>query len=237
MPAYEPHPDIPLFPHPLLADESGLLAIGGKLSVDWLYTAYAFGIFPWFGEWEPILWWFPRPRAILRPDALRVSKSLRSTLRKGKFRVTFDNDFTRVIRSCAEVPRPGQDGTWIVPEMENAYIDFHRAGYAHSVEVWDEDQQLVGGLYGILMGRIFFGESMFSVESDASKVALVHLVERLNQLGVKLIDCQQDTPHMRKMGAVAMPAEKFYLEVAMNLKNVLLNVNIGKGILSGFQNA
>jgi leucyl/phenylalanyl-tRNA--protein transferase len=209
MPIYQLPDRLPVFPHPLAAHESGVLAIGGDLTPDRLRLAYAYGIFPWYNEEQPLLWWFPDPRCVLFPDKLKVSKSLRSKLQKEEFSVTLDQCFDRVIMRCREIPRKDQEGTWIHPEIAVAYMELHRVGLAHSVEVW-QDGDLCGGLYGVSLGRIFFGESMFSDASDASKVALFHLVSLLKQRGFTLIDCQQDTPHLRSLGAELISAPEFY---------------------------
>ena len=182
-----------------LRSPNGLLCAGGDLSPARVIDAYSHGIFPWFSEGDPILWWSPDPRMVLFPDELRISHSLRKTLARGTFDTRVDTAFRDVIGACA-APRHGQSGTWILPEMVAAYTALHEAGFAHSVESW-RDGELVGGLYGVALGRVFFGESMFSREPDASKVALVRLVERLRLHGADLIDCQQATPHLASLGA------------------------------------
>ena len=201
-------PDVSL----ALTDPDGLLAIGGDLSVKRLLTAYRKGIFPWYNEDQPILWWSPNPRAVLFPDNLKVSKSLRKTLRKKQFTVSFDKDFEGVIQACAE-PRATQSGTWISNEMQQAYIRMHKEAHAHSVECW-LDGELVGGLYGISTGNIFFGESMFSRTTDASKVAFVYLVRHLQNKHYRLIDCQVSSDHLETLGASDIDREEFvnYLE-------------------------
>jgi leucyl/phenylalanyl-tRNA--protein transferase len=199
--------DRPVFPPPELADAEGLLAVGGDLSIERLLAAYSRGIFPWYDA-APILWWSPDPRAVLFPGELRVSRRLRRTIRSGRFETRRDKSFDRIIRACAEVPRPDQPGTWITPEMQRAYTLLHRRGYAHSVGAWREGR-LVGGIYGVRLGRCFFGESMFHTESDASKVALVALVDWMASDGVLLIDCQVATDHMRRMGAREIPRAEF----------------------------
>lgn len=183
-----------------LTGPNGLLAAGGSLAPARLLAAYRRGIFPWYSPGDPILWWSPSPRMVLMPDELRVSRSLRRRLRQGIFTVRFDEDFATVMRHCAETPRAGQDGTWISTEMQAAYGRLHELGYAHSVETYS-DGVLVGGLYGVVLGRVFFGESMFSHVSDASKVALVHLVALLRRQQFGLIDCQMATPHLASLGA------------------------------------
>ena len=190
-----------------LRSPNGLLCAGADLSPARLLDAYSRGIFPWFSEGEPILWWSPHPRMVLFPAELKVSRSLRKAVAKGIFETRFDTAFAEVMRACAE-PRDGQAGTWIVPEMVAAYTRLHELGFAHSVESW-RDGRLAGGLYGILLGRVFFGESMFSRETDASKVALVKLVARLEALGVGLVDCQQATRHLASLGAREIPRREF----------------------------
>ncbi|NPA94247.1 MAG: leucyl/phenylalanyl-tRNA--protein transferase [Thermodesulfobacteria bacterium] len=196
------------FPPVELAREDGLLAVGGDLSVKRLITAYRRGIFPWYNEGEPILWWSPHPRLVLFPDELHVSKRLERIIRQGRFRITFNTDFRGVIEGCATAPRRGGEGTWITEEMKDAYERLHRHGYAHSVEAWEGDE-LVGGLYGVLLGKVFFGESMFSRRSNSSKVAFVHLVRELAPQGLKLIDCQVETGHLRRFGARLIPRSRF----------------------------
>lgn len=191
-----------------LKEPDGLLAVGGDLAPQRILSAYRHGIFPWFSPGQPILWWSPDPRAVLFPDQLKVARSLRKTINKGSYQVRFDTAFARVIRACAATPRRGQNGTWITPEMQQAYIRLHEMGYAHSAESWHGDE-LVGGLYGMRLGRVFFGESMFSHRSDASKVAFVHLVRRLQEEGVVLIDCQVTTDHLLSLGAEEIPRRRF----------------------------
>ena len=188
--------------------EGGLLMVGGDLSPQRLLCAYARGIFPWYEEGSPILWWSPDPRCVLFPEKLHVGSSLRRALNAGRFRFSVDACFDRVIRACADAPRPGQNGTWLVPDMVAAYERLHRLGHAHSVEVW-QDGELAGGLYGVLVGRAFFGESMFHRRSDASKAAVVHLAAWLRERGVAMVDCQQTTPHMLRLGAEEIPRSAF----------------------------
>ena len=196
------------FPDPRSASDEGLLAYGGDLSSSRILTAYKQGIFPWYSQGDPILWWSPNPRLILYPHNFKVKKSFRRVLRSGKFSVTFDERFSDVIRYCATVPREGQNSTWIVPEMEEAYIRLHEEGFAHSVEVYKEEK-LVGGLYGISMGKAFFGESMFSLVPDASKVAFKALSDVLGRRGYDFIDCQMKTDHMISLGAEVVEREVF----------------------------
>lgn len=191
----------PLFPPVSHAEEDGLLAVGGDLSPERLLAAYARGIFPWYTEGKsPILWWSPDPRMVLFPEELRVSKSMQQLIRREAFRVTYDQAFTSVIEACGSVPRPGQDGTWLGSAMMGAYEELHRLGHAHSVEVWQEGK-LVGGLYGVAMGRTFCGESMFANVSNASKYGFITLVRDLVEAGFQLIDCQVHTEHLESLGA------------------------------------
>lgn len=190
-----------------LEEPNGLLALGGDLSAPRLLYAYAHGIFPWYGEDQPILWWSPDPRMVLLPAELKVSRSLRRRLRRGDYRVTTNRAFRRVVEECA-APRATQTGTWIVPEMVEAYCRLHELGHAHSVESW-HDGTLAGGLYGVAIGSVFFGESMFSREPDASKVALAHLCE----LGFALIDCQLPSEHLARLGARTVPRSDFCARV------------------------
>lgn len=188
------------FPDVSEADEHGILAVGGDLSPQRLMLAYQSGIFPWFGSDEPILWWSPPQRMVLFPDELVISKSMRSILRKEVFTVTFNKDFRAVISNCSQISRNGQQGTWISEEMIEAYVKLHELGYAKSVEVW-QNNELVGGLYGIDLGHVFCGESMFSRVSNASKVAFITLVENLKTRKYKLIDCQVHNDHLESLGA------------------------------------
>lgn len=197
------------FPPVEFASPEGLLAVGGDLRAERLLEAYRHGIFPWYNDGQPILWWSPDPRCVLFPPELKVSRSLGKTLRSGKFRVTFDTRFGDVMRACAG-PRPQnpQGGTWITEGMLDAYERLHERGYAHSVECWRGDE-LVGGLYGVALGGAFFGESMFSRATDASKVALVRLVHQLAAWGFQIIDCQMTTPHLLSLGAREIRRDEF----------------------------
>ena len=190
-----------------LREPDGLLAVGGDLTVARLLAAYRRGIFPWYSAGQPILWWSPDPRMVLFPEKLHVSRSLRKTLRRNRFRLTVDHDFEAVIAACAE-PRRDEAGTWITEEMRLAYIRLHRAGHAHSVEAWEGDR-LVGGLYGVAIGRVFFGESMFSRVSDASKVAFACFVRHLAASGFELVDCQVHSAHLASLGAETIPRHRF----------------------------
>ncbi len=205
-------PEQPFPPaHLAMREPNGLLAIGGDLHPRRLLRAYAYGVFPWYNPDEPILWWCPNPRAVLVPDALHVSRSLRRTLRSGRFALTVNQQFAAVMEGCA-APRQLTHGTWLGDDMRRAYEVLHQQGHAHSVEIW-EDGALVGGLYGVAIGRMFYGESMFSRQTDASKVALAALCERLLAHGFALIDCQVASPHLMSLGAVEWTRERF-LEVA-----------------------
>lgn len=200
--------DAPVFPDPALAEENGLLAIGGDLSVTRLLAAYSKGIFPWYSEGEPPLWWFTDPRLVLFPDEFKVSKRLARTLRNTAFSISYDAEFDKVIDSCAAVRTESGKGTWISNDMKMAYLQLHLAGYAHSVECW-LDGELAGGLYGVSLGNVFFGESMFTRISNGSKAALVALVERLKQQGVAMIDCQMTTSHLLTFGAREISGTEF----------------------------
>lgn len=193
------------------AEDNGLLAVGGDLAPERLLLAYRLGIFPWY-EKNPILWFSPDPRMVLRPEDLRVSRSLRRTLRKGVYRITLDTAFERVVEGCARIKRPGQRTTWITPGMRRAYAELHRQGVAHSAEAW-QGEALVGGLYGVCLGGAFFGESMFAKAKDASKAAFVALVERLAAWGVGLIDCQVHTEHLARFGATEWPRRMYLAEL------------------------
>lgn len=190
-----------------LHEPNGLLAIGGDLSAERLIEAYRHGCFPWYQEGQPLLWWSPDPRTVLFPKELHLSRSLRKTLRQKAFQITFDRDFAGVIQACA-APRDYADGTWITTDMQRAYLRLHERGIAHSVEVWQEGA-LVGGLYGLAIGQLFFGESMFSRTDNASKVGFATLVTRLEQWGFVLIDCQMPTQHLHSLGAREIPRDQF----------------------------
>ena len=195
------------FPPPQLASKEGVLAIGGDLNIDRLLLAYQTGVFPWYSDGDPIIWWSPDPRLVLFPDEIRVSRTLEKVLKKNQFQVTMDTRFEQVISECAGTRRD-KEGTWIVDDMIDAYISLHRAGYAHSVEVW-QDENLAGGLYGVSLGRAFFGESMFTNISNASSVGLVKLVEYLKDISFSLIDCQVRTDHLIRFGAREIPRSQF----------------------------
>ena len=201
-----------LFPDPALAEEDGLLAVGGDLSVERLLLAYQNGIFPWYSDDTPILWYSPHERFVLFPDELKISKSMRQVMRSGRFMVTRNQYFETVIDACAITEREGQDGTWITADMRKAYLQLHQQGHAHSFEVWDNDQ-LAGGLYGVVVGNVFCGESMFSRVSNASKTALISLVQSGE---FNLIDCQVHTEHLESMGA-RMISRGEYMSILRNM--------------------
>lgn len=206
-----------IFPHPAQTDASGIVAVGGDLTQETLLLAYQYGIFPWYGQGEPALWWFPDPRAILYPANIRIQKSMRPYFNKDKFSVSLDKEFNQVITQCRKPERKGQeDATWIHDEIMVAYCRLHQAGYAHSLEVWEEGV-LAGGLYGVALGKVFFGESMFSSISNASKFGLIALCHFLKFHGFHLIDCQQDTPHMRRMGSEVISADAFLDHLQRNV--------------------
>lgn len=206
-------PERHLFPDPVLADPSGLLGVGGDLSPERIMLGYRMGIFPWYSDEQPILWWSPDPRMVLRPEELHIPRSLAKRIRRGDYRITFDQAFEDVIRACGATPRPGQDSTWITEDMVNAYVELHARGVAHSVEAWSGDT-LVGGLYGVAIGRMFCGESMFAHASDASKVAFVTLVRQLERWDFPLVDCQVHTNHLARFGAIEVPRVDYLQELS-----------------------
>ncbi len=201
------------FPHPRYADRRGLLAIGGDLSPERLILAYRNGIFPWFNEGDPICWYSPNPRMVLFPEKIKISKSMKQVLERKYFNISFNSAFEEVMRSCSMIPRSDQFGTWISEDMIKAYTEMHQLGYAHSVEA-RQNGELVGGLYGIALGKCFFGESMFAKVSNASKAAFISLVKKLEDMGFWLIDCQIYTSHLASLGAELIPRDSFleYLE-------------------------
>ena len=206
MPIYQLTDEI-IFPKPELAEEDGLLAIGGDLRWERLLLAYCNGIFPWYSDDEPILWWCPKLRFIIKPNEVRISKSMKRVFNRGEFKVTFNNDFEGVIRRCKEL-RENKEGTWITDDMKEAYINLFNKGFASSVEVYKEEK-LVGGLYGVNIGRCFFGESMFSTETNASKVALISICKRLEEENYLFLDCQMHTNHLESMGGKFVSWEDF----------------------------
>ncbi|MBF0227360.1 MAG: leucyl/phenylalanyl-tRNA--protein transferase [Desulfobacterales bacterium] len=205
------------FPPPKFADKSGLLAVGGDLSIDRLLLAYKMGIFPWYSDNEPILWWSPDPRFILIPNEITISKSLKKVIKKKQFTITMDNAFKDVIMWCANIRTLNGQETWLVNDMIKAYLRLHKAGYAHSVEAW-LNNELVGGLYGVSLGKCFFGESMFTRVSNASKIAFAHFVEHLQALSFDLIDCQIKTEHLKNFGAKPIQRETFLNLLQESLK-------------------
>ncbi|MFW6020435.1 MAG: leucyl/phenylalanyl-tRNA--protein transferase [Bacteroidales bacterium] len=220
MPVFELPTDKIIFPHPSLAEENGLLAVGGDLKPERLLQAYANGIFPWYSEGEPVLWWSINPRMVLFPEEFKVSKSLRRLIRKQKFEVTLNYNFTGVISHCASVPRFNQEGTWITKDMIQAYENLHESGYAHSFESW-YDNQLVGGLYGVSIGKAFFGESMFHTMSDASKVAFYYFIFHLRSAGFYLVDAQLYTDHLASLGARLIGRDEYLQKLYKAVKSKL----------------
>jgi leucyl/phenylalanyl-tRNA---protein transferase len=209
------------FPPPQFADPSGLLAVGGDLSQKRLLLAYRMGIFPWYTQGDPILWWSPDPRLVLYPDAMNISTRLKRVIRQSIFDITFDTAFDRVIHACAQTRVKENQGTWILDEMINAYCHLHESGYAHSVEAWHEGR-LAGGLYGVSLGGCFFGESMFTIVTNASKVALAALCVFLQRLSFDFIDCQVASGHLMRMGASEISRARFLMELAKTLKRSTL---------------
>ena len=208
MPVYQLIPEISLFPPIEEAEDDGLLAVGGDLTKERLLGAYRRGIFPWYEVGQPILWWSPDPRLVLFPDELKISRSLRKVLRKEQFEIRFDTAFQEVIKSCADVRTKQGEGTWIIPEMQQAYTELHQEGFAHSVESW-LDGKLVGGLYGISIGQCFFGESMFHLQDNASKVAFYYLNKYLLENNFDLIDCQFVNDHLLRLGVKIISSDEF----------------------------
>lgn len=212
------------FPDPREANVDGVLAIGGDLRPDRLLFAYEIGVFPWYNPPEPVIWWSPNPRCVLYTDELRVSKSMRNVFNQKKFSITYDEAFREVIEGCRDAPRSHQDGTWISSEIIDSFTWLHKLGVAHSVEVW-ESGKLVGGLYGISLGRMFFGESMFSLVSNASKAGFIHLVHTLNKMDFKLVDCQIYNDHLGRLGATEIPRDNFLMELDEALKKDTIQGN------------
>jgi leucyl/phenylalanyl-tRNA--protein transferase len=207
-------PEPLVFPDPTLSEPSGLLGVGGDLSAGRLLLAYRSGIFPWYSDGQPILWWSPDPRMVLHVDELEVPRSLAKRVRQGRYRITLDQAFGQVIRRCRSAPRPGQNGTWLTAEMVAGYEALHALGHAHSVEAWSPDGELVGGLYGVAVGKLYCGESMFADAPDASKVAFVHLVGQLRRWGYPLVDCQVYTEHLARFGAQEIPRVDYLKAIA-----------------------
>jgi leucyl/phenylalanyl-tRNA---protein transferase len=213
-----------IFPHPSLADENGLLAVGGDLSPERIITAYSNGIFPWYNKNEPILWWSPDPRCVMFPGNFKISKSLRLLLKKNIFEIRFDTNFKKIIDNCAKVHQANDSDTWITREMKKAYILLHNLGHAHSVEVY-LNQKIVGGLYGIAIGKVFYGESMFHTVSNASKVAFYYLIERLKHWHFDIIDNQTTSEHLLKMGSEEIERD-FFLNIIK--ESICKKGNVGK---------
>ena len=206
MPIYQLTDEI-MFPNPEFAEEDGLLAVGGDLRWERLLLAYCNGIFPWYNDEDPILWWCPKPRFIIKPNEVKISKSMKRVFNKGEFKITFDNDFQGVISKCKEL-RENKEGTWITDDMKEAYINLFNKGFASSVEVY-KNEKLVGGLYGVKIGRCFFGESKFSTETNASKLALISMCKKLEREGYLFLDCQMHTNHLESMGGKFVSWEEF----------------------------
>lgn len=207
-----------IFPHPYLADRDGFLAMGGDLAPERLLSAYQSGIFPWYNDNTPLLWFATHPRLVLFPDKLKVSKSMKQLIRRNTFEVTIDTAFNEVIEHCAKQRRQNQDGTWITSALKDSFLTLHEMGYAHSVEVW-ESAELVGGLYGMALGKVFYGESMFALKSNASKYGFISLVKLLQEHSFELVDCQQDTAHLRSFGAELISKEDFHNRLKQNALN------------------
>lgn len=207
--------DLMPFPDIRNAGPDGLVAIGGDIEADRILMAYENGIFPWYSHEEPILWWSPRPRLVLIPEEVKISKSLDRTVRKQLFQYSIDQDFLSVVLQCKSISRKDQNGTWLNQELVECFTELHTLGYAHSIEIWKDDD-LVGGLYGLAIGNIFCGESMFSKLPDASKYGLIALCQHLSRLNFTFIDCQQDTSHLRTMGAKTMEIDEFYNKIELN---------------------
>lgn len=215
MPIFQLEDNNVQFPPARMTDESGILAVGGDLSPKRIIEAYASGVFPWFNPEDPLLWWSPDPRCVLFPENIKISKSMRQLFRRNTYKVTFDQDFAGVIKACKDIYRPDQGGTWITEEMEDAYNQLHKIGFMHSVEVWDNNE-LVGGLYGGAMNKAFFGESMFSKKSNASKYGFIMLCKNLIENDYEIIDCQMHTPHLESLGAEEIPRDAFLLYTDRN---------------------
>lgn len=226
MPLYSLTKEI-AFPDPHFAEEDGLLAMGGDLSPERLLLAYSHGIFPWYSDDSPILWWALNPRMILKLDDFKVSKSLLSKIRKANFEIRFDSNFEEVIHNCSKSIRKDQESTWITKDMKTAYLQLHKMGFAHSVETY-VNNELVGGLYGVSLGRVFFGESMFHKQTDASKIAFYHLVKQLKAWNFDMIDAQMETSLLNSFGALNITFESYYVDLQASLKNKTYRGNWGK---------
>lgn len=218
MPVFELDSSSYIFPHPNQAEPDGLLAVGGDLSAERLINAYANGIFPWYAKGDPLLWWFTHPRLVIIPDEFTVGKRLMRYWRKTPYTFTYDKAFAQVIDKCGRTREDNSEDTWIFPEMKDAYINLFRLGFAHSVECWSNGK-LVGGLYGVCLDKVFYGESMFSTVSNSSKFSLIHLVHKAQQLDIRLIDCQMTTKHLLQFGAREMEGSDFYNLIKKLIKN------------------
>lgn len=207
---------VDIFPHPYLAEEDGLLALSAGMTPSKILLAYQFGIFPWSNDEEPVLWWYTHPRCIVYPSKVKVSKSMHQVMKSGRYHWTMDKAFDKVIEKCQKVKREGQSATWITENLKNCFIKLHNQGFAHSVEVWDQDD-LVGGLYGLSLGKIFFGESMFSDKSNASKFGFIKFAQWLEAKGFNLIDCQQETEHLISLGAEMVSGVEFFKTLKSNI--------------------
>lgn len=216
-----------IFPDPELADEDGIIAVGGDLSAERLLTAYRAGIFPWFSEGQPIIWWSPQPRSVMFPEDIKISKFMKKLIKKNEYTVTFDKCFETVIEKCKNLRK---DNTWITEKMSKAYINLHKQGFAHSVETWFENE-IVGGLYGVSLGKCFFGESMFSTRSNASKFALIQLASRLKKKEFLFIDCQVHNSHLESMGAVEIERRLFLGLLKEGLEYQTLKFDWGKYLI------
>ena len=205
-----------IFPNPRFVTKDGLLAYGGDLNPDRILMAYRKGIFPWYSKGDPILWWSPDPRLLLYPNDFKIHRSLRKKLRQKRFTIKLDHNFKTVMQHCANIPRQGQNGTWILPEMVESYYLLHMRGFAHSIEVYDENGDLIGGLYGVSVGRAFFGESMFSLKPDASKIALAYMVELAKLWSFYFIDCQIPSDHLIRLGATVVERDRFLDELEIS---------------------
>lgn len=216
-----------IFPDPRQMGEEDIALVGGGLSSDLLLNAYQIGLFPWYNPGEPVMWWCPRERMILHPREIHISHSMRNVINSNVFRITADRDFEEIMVACAHIPRSGQEGTWITDEIIDNYLKLHKLGYAHSIEVRDHTDEIVGGLYGVSMGRAFFGESMFSLQPNASKFAFIRLCQRLEELNFSLVDCQVYTPHLESLGANPVARNHFLNELENALTHPTIKGNWG----------
>ena len=218
MPVYSLHPDVASFPSAKLTEKHGILAVGGRVEPEWLLIAYRLGIFPWYNDDEPIMWWCPDPRSVVKPGQVKISKSMKPYFKKDIFYLKIDTAFEEVIESCRSITRKEQSGSWINDDIVHSFIELHKSGYAHSFESW-QNGKLVGGLYGISLGKMFFGESMFSKVSNASKFAFISLSEILYANDFMLIDCQVPNDHLKSMGCTDMPRDEFLEYININLNH------------------